>query len=69
MRTPGGGVYLNDEGRNRVLAEWEQHKELLLPHRVLDRKIGRWALPSVQATLLARRLRGDLSAYPPYVLS
>ena len=69
MHTPGGGVYLNDEGRNRVLAEWEQHKESLLHHRVLDRKIGRWALPSVQATLLARHLRGDLSAYPPYVLS
>ena len=67
-RTPGGGVYLNDKGRSRLIEGWEQHKETPLRHRVLDRKIGRWALPSIQATLLARHLRGDLPSYPPYVL-
>ena len=33
-----------------------------------NRQIGRWALPSVQATLVARHLRGDLPAYPPFVM-
>ena len=40
----------------------------MIPHRLLGRPVGRWAIPSVQATLLARHLRGDLAAYPPFVL-
>ena len=68
VETPGGAVYLSDEGRKRLIAEWERHKEVELQHMVLRRKIGRWALPSVQATLLARHLRGDLPAYPPFVM-
>ena len=66
--TPGGGVYLNDDGRTQLLAAWEEHKEAEIQHRLLGRPVGRWALPSVQATLLARHLRGDLPAYPPFVL-
>ena len=66
--TPGGGVYLSDDGRAKVLGKWEEHKEEDIYHRVCDGKVGRWALPSVQATLLARHLRGDLPAYPPFVL-
>ena len=69
VETPGGGVYLSDEGRTRLIKAWERHKEAEMPHPVLDRSIGRWALPSVQATLLARHLRGDLPAYPPFVMS
>jgi CRISPR-associated protein Cas1 len=37
-----------------------------MAHPVLDRSIERWMLPLVQATLLARHLRGDLPSYPPY---
>ncbi len=69
VETPGGGVYLSDDGRIRLLKAWERHKEAEMPHAILDRNIGRWALPSVQATLLARHLRGDLPAYPPFVMS
>ena len=68
VRMPGGGVYLSDDGRTRLIKAWEEHKEAEIPHQVLGRPIGRWALPSVQATLLARHLRGDLPAYPPFVL-
>ena len=66
--TPGGAVYLTDDGRKRLLKAWEEHKEVEIHHQLLGRAIGRWALPSVQATLLARHLRGDLPAYPPFVL-
>ena len=66
--TPGGGVYLSDDGRTQLLTAWEEHKETEVHHRLLGRPVGRWALPSVQATLLARHLRGDLPAYPPFVL-
>ncbi len=65
---PGGGVYLSDEGRTSLIAEWESHKETEIRHGVIGRQVGRWALPSVQATLLARHLRGDLPAYPPFVM-
>lgn len=67
-QTPGGGVYLSDDGRTQLLTVWEEHKEVEIQHRLLGRPVGRWALPSVQATLLARHLRGDLPAYPPFVL-
>ena len=68
VRTPGGAVYLGDEGRDTVLKAWEAHKATLIPHKILRRPVERWALPTVQATLLARHLRGDLSLYPPFVL-
>ena len=69
VRTPGGGVYMSDEGRATLIKAWEQHKETTMLHRVAGRRVGRWALPSIQATLLARHLRGDLPAYPPFVLA
>ena len=68
VRTPGGAVYLSDEGRDTVLKSWESHKETLIPHKILRRPVERWALPTIQATLLARHLRGDLPLYPPFVL-
>ncbi|MCY3873843.1 MAG: CRISPR-associated endonuclease Cas1 [Rhodobacteraceae bacterium] len=68
VSTPGGGVYLSDDGRQRLIVLWEEHKESLLQHQLLGKPVGRWALPSIQATLLARHLRDDLPAYPPFVL-
>ena len=68
VHMPGGGVYLSDDGRTHLIKAWEEHKEARIRHQLLGRAIGRWALPSVQATLLARHLRGDLPAYPPFVL-
>lgn len=66
--TPGGACYLTDEGRGHVLNAYEAFKEEETPHRLLGRNVPRWSLPAVQATLLARHLRGDIPAYPPFVL-
>ena len=66
--TPGGGVYLNDRGRNKLLRYWEEHKNVEYQHPILRRRVSRWALPTVQATLLARYLRSDLPAYPPFLI-
>ena len=68
VETPGGAVYLTDEGRSHLIGNWERHKETEFGHPVLKRRVERWALPSIQATLLARHLRGDLSTYPPFVI-
>lgn len=68
-RTGNGATYLSMEGRRIVLAAIEGHREESLEHRLLGRELPIWTLPSVQATLLARHLRGDLPAYPPFVLT
>ena len=68
VEKPGGGVYLSDEGRTSLIKRWEQHKEEEISHAIVNRKIGRWAIPSVQVTLFARYLRGDIRSYPPFVL-
>ena len=66
--TPNGARYLSDEGRRIVLDAYEQDNDNELEHSLLGRRVPRWTLPGVQATLLARHLRGDLPAYPPFVL-
>jgi CRISPR-associated protein Cas1 len=68
MFTPGGACYLTNEGRSIVLSAYESFKTEETPHRLLGRTVPRWTLPAVQATLLARHLRGDLPVYPPYVI-
>lgn len=69
VRTAGGAVYLNDEGRKVALRSYEEFRGGDVTHPLLDRDVPRWALPTIQATLLARHLRGDLVTYPPFVLA
>ncbi len=66
--TPGGGCYMTDSGRRELLSLWEEHKNTYYNHAVLDRPVQRWAIPTTQATLMARWLRGDLPGYPPFLL-
>ena len=65
---PGGAVHLTDDGRRTVLKAYQRRKEEEVPHRVLKRNLPLGLVPSVQARLLARHLRGDLRDYPPYLL-
>lgn len=68
VTTPGQACYLSDDGRRKVLEAYEEHRSGLVVHPLLDRSVARAALPSIQA-LLARHLRGDLPAYPPFVMA
>lgn len=68
VSTVGGACYLSDKGREAVIADYERFKDEEVVHRLLHRRIPRWSPPQVQATLLARHLRGDLPGYPPYLL-
>jgi CRISPR-associated protein Cas1 len=63
---PGGAVYLNDEGRRVVLTAYQQRKQEAVRHRLFKEPVPVGLLPHVQARLLARHLRGDLAAYPPF---
>lgn len=62
-----GGVTMSDAARKNVLMAWQKRKQDELLHPFLEEKMTVGLLPSIQALLLARHLRGDLDAYPPFV--
>jgi CRISPR-associated protein Cas1 len=64
---PGGAVYLNEAGRKVVLVAYQQRKQEELTHPVTGEKTPLGLVPHVQARLLARTLRGDIPAYPPFL--
>ncbi len=63
-----GAVVLSETARKTVLVEWQNRKKEQLVHPFLNEKIEAGLLPFVQAQLLARHLRGDLDAYPPFIV-
>ena len=65
----GGAVLLTDEGRKTVLTAWQERKKEERHHAFLDEKAPFGLVPHLQAQLLARHLRGDLDAYPPWFWS
>lgn len=67
VHTEGGACYLNEQGRRLLLTMYEEFKGEDVRHLLLDRMVPRWALPTIQATLMARHLRGDLPSYAPQI--
>lgn len=62
-----GAVLLTDDGRRTFLKAWQEKKRETLTHPFLGEKLAWGMIPYVQALLLARYLRGDLDAYPPFL--
>ena len=62
-----GAVMLTDDGRRSFLKDWQEKKRETLTHPFLGEKLVWGMIPYVQALLLARHLRGDLDAYPPFL--
>ena len=67
-KTESGAVEMTDDGRKSVLLAWQKKKQEMILHPFLEEKMPIGLLPHVQALLLARHLRGDLDAYPPFLL-
>lgn len=65
-RSESGAVALTDEGRRTALAAWQERKKEERQHPFLGEKVPLGLVPYLQALLLARHLRGDLDAYPPW---
>lgn len=63
-----GAVWLNDEGRKKVLTRWQEKKRSDIVHPYLKQKIPLGLLPYVQSNLLAKYTRGEIENYPPYLL-
>lgn len=62
----GGAVRLTDDGRKTVIAAWQEWKTQTWQHPLAGRDVPAGLLPTVQARILARHLRGELPAYLPW---
>lgn len=62
-----GAVIMEDNTRREFLTAWQKKKQEILTHPFLEEKIEWGMLPYAQALLLARYIRGDLDAYPPFM--
>lgn len=63
-----GAVWLNDEGRKKVLTRWQEKKRTDVVHPYLKQKIPFGLIPYIQSNMLAKYVRGDLEEYPCYLL-
>lgn len=64
----GGAVLLNDEGRKTVIVAYQERKQDEITHPFLDRTMEIGLIPHMQARILARRLRGDMDQYIPFLV-
>lgn len=62
-----GAVLMSDELRKTVIVAYQKRKQDEVFHPFIEEKVSLGLLFTTQALLLARHLRGDLDAYPPYV--
>jgi CRISPR-associated protein Cas1 len=65
--TESGAVMMDDQTRKTVLVAYQKRKQDEILHPELGEKVTVGLLVHVQARLLARRLRGDIEAYPPFI--
>lgn len=62
-----GAVIMDDDTRKAILKAWQSRKQELIKHPFLQEKLEWGLVPHAQAMLLARFMRGDLDAYPPFM--
>lgn len=62
----GGAVLMGEDARKTVLTAWQERKREERLHPFLEEKAPFGLVPHLQAQMLARHLRGDLDAYPPW---
>ena len=62
-----GAVSMGDKARKALLVTYQNRKKGELTHPFLTEKTTLGLVPFVQARLMARRLRGELDGYPPFI--
>lgn len=67
VRKESGAVLMNDDARKKILQLWQERKQETIKHPFLKENISWGLVPHAQALLLARFLRGDIDAYPPFL--
>lgn len=61
-----GGIEMDEATRKLVIVTYQERKAQTLRHPFLDQEIPWGLAPLLEAKLLARHLRGDLDAFPPF---
>lgn len=69
LQKESGGILMDDDTRKTVLTAWQERKKEEIVHPYLKERVPFGLIPHVQSLLLARHLRGDLDAYPPFFWS
>lgn len=67
VRSEVGGVTMKDDTRKALLLAYQERKLSELTHPFLEEKTTLGLVVHLQARLLARYIRGDLDAYPPFL--
>lgn len=62
-----GAVLMDDATRKTLLTAYQKRKQDTIHHPFIDETTSVGLLLHLQARLLARHLRGDLDAYPPFI--
>jgi CRISPR-associated protein Cas1 len=62
-----GAVEMSDETRKAILSHWQQRRQEKIKHPFLEENLEWGMVPYAQSLLLARLIRGDLDAYPPFL--
>ncbi|NLW88785.1 MAG: type I-C CRISPR-associated endonuclease Cas1 [Clostridiaceae bacterium] len=63
-----GAIYLNKDGKRKVLTLWQERKRSIVEHAYLGQKIPFGLLPFVQSSLLAKHIRGEIEEYPSFLM-
>lgn len=63
-----GAVWLNEQGRKKVLTHWQEKKRTDFAHPYLKQKIPFGLISYVQSNLFAKYVRGELEEYPCFIL-
>ncbi len=66
--TESGAVHMSDDTRRIIIDAWQKKKKEIIVHPFFKEKVEIGLLPYTQALLFARYLRGDMDAYPPFIL-
>lgn len=66
-KTETGAVMMDDKTRKTVLETYQKRKQEEIMHPFIKEKVQIGRLPHIQALLMAKRLRGELDAYPPFI--
>lgn len=62
-----GAVWLKDEARQTFFKAWHERKQQTIYHEWFEEAVPFGLLPHLQATIMARHIRGDIDAYIPFL--
>jgi len=67
VKQENGAIYMDEKTRKDILRNWQERKQEKIRHPFLGDNVEWGLIPYVQSMLLARYIRGDLDAYPPFM--